>query len=128
MSVPYLNVLRAWLRARNFRALLLPTEHGFADARHCLLRDLPRLLRAFVEYAQDILRMLLVFLPLCPNGCNPFDQVVRHRRLAFDAANSRFPPPLIRPFKSFLWPEKIVPIVDGTNVRVPPVLPPLPPR
>src|SRR5579862_10072 len=69
----------------NFGAFLLPAEDGFADARHGYFGYFAGALGAFVDYLQNLRRMLFVFYAAFADGSNPLDEVFGHGGFAPDA-------------------------------------------
>src|SRR6266566_9555427 len=115
-------------RARNLRALPLPPKHRLPHSFHPPLRYFTRLLRPLIENFEHLCRILLVLHPPRANRLNPLDQMVRHRRLALDAANLRRPAAVRRPIKRLLVRKQFMPVVHRANIRVSRISPPLPRR
>ena len=70
-------------------ARFIPLENRVAHALHGAARGLVRLLPAGVENTPNFFRMRLKFLAACLNRLDPVDEVIRHQRLAIDAADRR---------------------------------------
>ncbi len=72
-------------------------EYCGADALHCASRSGMRLFVARTENIPNLLRIGLEFLAPCLNRLNPFDQIIRHGRFAFDAADAGGAATVVRP-------------------------------
>src|SRR6202035_1767480 len=83
----------------NLFALLLPTEDGFADSRHCFHRFHAGALGAGVDQLKHAAWILLVLHAALAGWRNPLDQIVRHCRFALDAADARGATTLLRPLQ-----------------------------
>src|SRR5215472_8124303 len=87
----------------------IPPEYGIANALHCPPGSLLRLLAAGVEDIPNLPRSRLEFFAACLNRLYPFPEIIRHSRLAFDAADARRPAALVGPGNRFRWRKQLVP-------------------
>src|SRR6267143_2273549 len=120
--------LRLGRRSTNLFPLLLPTENCLPYPFHRPLRHHSRFLRPRIQNVQHALRVLLVLHPPFPHRRNPFNQMVRHLRLALDAPNPRRPAPRRRPIQRLRRREQFMPVIHRTHVRISRIRPPLPRR
>src|SRR5882724_7080576 len=112
----------------DFVSFFLPPKNRLPHPLHRSLCHLPRLLRPFIQNLQRPPRMLLIIHSSFPHRRNPFNQMIRHLRLALDAANPRGPATLRCPFQRFSRREQFMPVIHRTHVRISWVRPPLPRR
>src|SRR6266581_1903937 len=115
-------------RTRNLRALPLPPKHRLPHSFHPPLRYFTRLLRPLIENFEHLCRILLVLHPARADRLNPLDQMIRHRRLALDAADFGSAAAVRRPIQRLLVRKQFMPVVHRTDIRVSWILTPLPRR